>query len=337
MTLDLVSLFETVPALGEADRDQSRLSAIPIPDYDRHRLGRGREDAPALLIASRDRDYQSYTAPILLEHLSIQYDVTCRIRRADGGEESSPFTVVTCTDVDQGLRSYFLRVAGMIVATVGSHPSRQTIATSLEALVELFRTLAMPSRKSVQGLWAELFIIDRSESPQHVAAAWHAMPEDRFDFAHEGERVEVKSASTRTRRHHFSLDQLGAIADTRVAIASLFVERNGGGVTVGTLLDSIRSRLSGRPDLALKVEVLAASTLGSTFRRALHDAFDAQLAADSLLFFSPSDIPAVSGVVPSAVSDVHFQSDLSEVMPIVLERAGDESLFRAMPRSGRLG
>jgi hypothetical protein len=328
-------LFETLPRLGDTEVEHDRLSASRIKGYERHRLARGRDSAPTLLIAARDHQYQSAAAPIVLEHITVQYDLNCRIRHTDGKEEDAPFTVIMCTNEDHALRTYFLRVGAVLLAAVGTSPSRQTIGTAVEALVELFRSLTVPPRKTVQGLWAELLLIDRSRAPDSVAAAWHCDAVDRFDFAAGEQRIEVKSSAVRARRHHFSLDQLRPVPNLVVRIASLFVERSGGGLTLRALLESVRDRLAPKPDLALRLERTAAATLGTAFRRALDDAFDAQVALDSLKFFDPTDVPAVLGTIPPGVSHVHFQSDLSETTAIDLSDWGRDSLFGVMPPSGR--
>jgi hypothetical protein len=169
-----------------------------------------------------------------------------------------------------------------------------------------------PPRKTVQGLWAELFLICQSRDPATLIRCWHGVPEDRFDFADGEQRIEVKAASGRVRIHTFALDQvrppMGCIA------ISILVERSGGGQTASDLLDEVRSRVD-RPDLLIRLDSVVAQTVGTEWRQANPIAFDRQLAEDSLRFFDVHDIPSVASDVPPQVSDVHFRVDLTQQSP----------------------
>ena len=94
----------------------------------------------------------------------------------------------------------------------------------MDRLIELFRAMTTPSRKSVQGLWAELFLIAQSRQPTILVDAWHMLPEDRYDFAMDDQRIEVKSFSGSLRQHHFSLEQLQPPEGVKTLIASMLVE-----------------------------------------------------------------------------------------------------------------
>jgi hypothetical protein len=89
-------------------------------------------------------------------------------------------------------------------------------------------------RKSVQGLWAELFLMARLRDPSALVAAWHSQLGDLYDFSAGSQRIEVKSAIGRIRRHHFTLEQVLPIPRTRVLIASVLVERGRGYIRCGT-------------------------------------------------------------------------------------------------------
>src|SRR6202023_2640905 len=100
----------------------------------------------------------------------------------------------------------------------------------------------------------ELFLIRTSTDPRVVAAAWHKGAEEHFDFAAGPQRIEVKSSSNRRREHHFSLAQLSSAGSSRVIVASIFVERAGGGVSLGRLFDETRQLLLGDSNLAIQFD-----------------------------------------------------------------------------------
>lgn len=308
---DLVALFDSLRMPDNTVGQGTRFSAHPIPSYEPHRLGKDELGAPSLLISVAERASQSQPAPIVLQHLTVQHDVDCRISRRDGSAEEDRFTVICCTNGDYVLNSYFLRVASAVVTALGVTPTQHDVARVIGKLVELFRVMTEPPRKSVQGLWAELFLIARTRAPAVLVSAWHQTPEDRYDFSAGSQRVEVKSTTGRVRQHHFALEQLHPPLDTNLLIVSMFVERAGAGVSVADLADQVRSHIGDKPDLLLLVDRVIGLTLGENWRRALQERFDQELAEESLAFYEPTAIPSVCVELPSGVSEVHFKSDLT--------------------------
>lgn len=328
--VELDQLFQVLVGVPGPEDDRTRLTAIPIPSFERHRLARTSDGAPAILIASRDREHRNYAAPVVLEHLTIQYDADCRIIQPDGAAERGDFTLIGCVDPDPQLREYFLRVAGVVIEAVGVNPSRLEISRTMEALIDLFRALAAPARKSVQGLWAELYLIARSRHPERLARAWHGTVGDTFDFSDGAQRIEVKSATGPARAHHFSLGQLAPPPPARAVIASMFVARAGAGESVQDLLRVLHRRLSDYPQILLRLEAVVAATLGNTIRRALTEAFDRELAEASLAFYRATDVPTISRQVDPRVSDIRFVADLTSVLALAPTEIGPEGLFGAL-------
>ncbi len=310
--LDLVTLFNSFQSPDVTIGQAARFSAQPIPGYERNRLAKDENNAPSLLISATHSTTGEKPAPIKLEHLTVQYNVNCRISRSDGSIEEGLFTVACCTGNDEALHIYFLRVVEAIVVSLGTTPSQLDVAHAIKNLTALFRAMAEKPRKSVQGLWAELFVIAHAYDIATVVNAWHITPEDRYDFNAGNQRIEVKSTSARVRQHYFSLEQLCPPTDTTLLIASLFVEYAGAGTSVMELAEQIRSRISNNPDLLLHVDRIISLTLGERWRDALEDRFDVELAKDSLSFFEASAIPTVGRNLPLGVSEVRFKSDLSQ-------------------------
>jgi hypothetical protein len=304
-------------------------SSVIIPGSEPHRLGRSITGDPALLLVSTaSSDPTKRPPPIRLEHLAVQHEVQCRIWSADEGSVEEVFTVIQCTSPDIRLRRQFLTISESLLTTLGSAPNAVDVQNAVSSLVELFRALALPQKHSVQGLWAELFLIARGEDPALLVSSWHATPEDRYDFNAGSERIEVKSASSRVRRHRFSLEQLEPPPGSQLIVVSLFTERSGAGATILDLVTQARSRLNGRADLQLRLETMVARTLGDGYSRAMEVAFDLQLATESLAFFAHATVPRITGKLPSGVSDVSFIADLSGVHPLSA-RALDGALSAA--------
>jgi hypothetical protein len=305
-----------------------RFSAVPVDGYPNHRIAMDWRGLPSLLIGVSDQEVTG--PPLVLEHLRMQQGVECRVTEPSGRTEAHRFTIIRCTDDDPTTCEYFLRVGGAVLATLGGEPSSGQVGATIGRLVELFRALATPPQKSVIGFWSELFVISRSSDLPTLVQAWHARPEERFDFALGGDRLEVKAALGRTRHHHFALEQLLPLPGVNVLIASVLVERSGAGPSVSELLDRIRDGVRQDAVQLLHIDSVMALTLGATWRSAMDERFDAQLASSTLMFFDPRVIPKPADAVPPTVTDVRFVSDLGGCPSVPAEFAGQpQGLFAA--------
>ena len=242
---------------------------------------------------------QSQLPPIVLEHLRVQYNLNCRVSRPDGTFEEGVFTLVHCTEADATLQDYFLKVMSTIVISLGDQPNQSDVAHAMNQLIELFRAMTKVPQKSVQGLWAELFLIAQARQPDILVEAWHTVPEDRYDFAMDNQRIEVKSFSGNIRLHHFSLEQLHPPEGIRALIASVSVENSQAGVSIGDLREKIQIRLSiVNLDALLHIDRVIALTLGDAWQQASDARFDERLAEESLAFYETSKIPSVNPNLP---------------------------------------
>lgn len=313
--LNLIELFKLVEPIVTTN-NEDYFSANLIPDYEPHRLGKDVQGRPLLLISILDVPSQRQLAPIVLEHITVMYDLNCSVSRPDGTLETGRFTVVRCTGEDSTLQDYFLKVASTILISLKDRPTRTDVAHAINQLIELFRTMAKAPRKSVQGLWAELFLISQTSQPAALVDAWHTVPEDRYDFAMDNQRIEVKSFTGNTRLHHFSLEQLHPPEGVKVLVASVSVESSQAGESITDLREKIQIRLSGNLDPLLHIDRVIALTLGDAWQQASDTRFDERLAEESLAFYETSEIPSVNPNLPVGVSEVRFRSDLTEAAPV---------------------
>ena len=220
-----------------------------------------------------------------------------------------------------------------IVISLGDQPNQSDVAHAMNQLIELFRAMTKASRKSVQGLWAELFLIAQARQPDMLVEAWHTVPEDRYDFAMDNQRVEVKSFSGNIRLHHFSLEQLHPPEGIRALVASVSVESSQAGVSIAALREQIQTRLGSNLDSLLHVDRVIALTLGDAWQQASDALFDERLAEESLAFYETSIIPSVNPNLRSGVSGVHFRSDLTEIPTTEISHLPEEhKLFEAVLR-----
>lgn len=293
----------------------AEFSASSIPGVPGHRIAKDSAGEPLLLINTAPGG-DRLPPPIRLENLGVDYGVHCRIWQGKQIVEEGTFTVVRCLSSDPDIATHFLRVGGPFLGCLGPNPIPAQVSHLLDTLVALFRALSEPPRRSVQGLWAELYLIAQARDSRAMLKAWHTQPGERYDFSSGSQRIEVKCAVGRARAHHFSLEQLSPPDMSDVLIASVCTERSGGGTSVGNLLADIRTRLDSDPDQLLRVEFIVGATLGNSLVRALGEAYDLEMAQQSLRFFDVAVIPRPGGSIPREVSDVRFVADLTHVEPV---------------------
>ena len=312
LEMDIVKLFKGLTPPQSIGDERVRFSTTVIPGAERCRLAVDKEGMPYMLISPSDTA-QLYSPPLVLRHIQVQHGVLCRTIGQDGSLDETNYTIIQCVDRDESMQEYFLRVMGSVAYYLGQNPTPETVGDVVNRLADLFHALTLPSRRSLQGLWAELFLIAQAKDAETMVRCWRSITEEHFDFTDGNLRIDVKSAAGRIRSHHFSLTQLCPPCDSKVLIASLFVEPAGGGVSLDDLCLEIRVKLVNTPDLLLRVDQVVASTLGRDWRYGQKEKFDRQLARDTLAFYDAQCIPMVNTNLPSGVSDVRFKSDLSEV------------------------
>lgn len=330
---NFTTLFQNLGTMsGSISNNHNYYVAVPIPDFPKHKLAKDIFQHPCLLISTSKIIGPTRPSPIKLEHISILYNINCKIIH-DKTTEEDRFTVISCTDDDASIQKYFLRISETIIPIIGKEPTLGEVSSALDKLVELFRALKTSPRKSVQGIWAELLLITLSSNPRLLLEAWHCSPLDKYDFSKNDERIEVKSTSTRKRLHHFSLEQLNPPSDIRVLVASVVVERIGSGKSVNELIDIIRNKISEDKDLIFYIERIVSLTLGIEWRLASEEKFDYLMAKRSLMFYSTKNIPTINPVIPIEIIDVHFIVDLTNIPDIKCQSSityGD--LFNSIPQ-----
>lgn len=323
--MKLFELFNTIKQPSENDNFQ--FSAIPIPEYSNHRIAKDKNDNPTLLISISTEGARTIIANLKIQNVSVLFDIKCKIQQ-NGNLIERPFTAVCFIGKDISLKKYFLKLCSSLVGDLGNTPTHNEVRKEITRFIELFRLATEPPTKTIQGLWAELFLISECKQPANLVRCWHSIPEEKFDFNNGEERIEVKSSASTLRIHNFSLDQLHSPTDTRTVIASVFVRQASTGKSIATLSNEISERIADI-ELTEKVQLQIALTLGKTISDSMKLKFDFEFAKDSLRFYRAQDIPKIAiENIPNFVSDVRFKSDLTDINSInPNDIAGDGGLF----------
>lgn len=152
--------------------------------------------------------------------------------------------------------------------------------------------------------------------------AWHSESMEHFDFSRGSERLEVKSSSRRSREHVFGFEQVYPPSGASVLIASVHVEEQTNGRSLGDLWDRV---VDAAPDAEarLKVERVCAEALGQDLGAGRAFSGDWNVAVESRAFYDVAAIPRPSADCPPGVSQLRFCSDLGLADTVELTDVGD--------------
>lgn len=328
---NLKGLFAGLGVL--ASDDERVYETARIAHKSRYRVGRDNQGNPAILIETTSTVGTESLTDFVGRHLRIGHGVGCVISEGRAEVGRGQFSVMTCVDADDLLRSRFFDAAETLLRSLGETPTVQELRRVIAELIELFRLASQSPIGTVQGLWAELWIIAEAREPEVLLHAWHVEPTGAYDFNNGPQRIEVKSTSQRTRRHHFSHRQLHPPEGSQAAIASVFVESSGDGTTISALVERIRRRVP-NVQARSRLDYVVASTLGTEWRTGAEAAFDSELASESLLYYMVESIPSLPSNVPAGVSDLRYVSDLSTAQALSDEEMlASGALFAAAARA----
>ena len=223
------------------------------------------------------------------------------------------YTIVSLKTTNIDFQRYFIEVVCLMLKQMPNNPTQKQIKTEIQKLVELFSRFTQPPKKTIQGLWAELLIIDQAKKPEYLIQSWHSFSEDKFDFNDGHDKIEVKSTSQLRRVHHFAYEQLNPNKNSNLIIASVFVIQTGKGKSIFDLKESIFKKVTNL-QLQLKLNEVIFQTLGNDFEKIFDVYYDYQQAIDTLEFYDGKDIPNIKKEqIPAEITNVHFDCDLSEI------------------------
>ena len=321
MSRRLLTLFRAISAPTVCDHAEHPVySTLPLSDDLEYFVGKDQHGCACFLILPTDSS-RIAASPIRLEYLEVQFQTMCRIQSPSQSIADAPMTVLRCRSLEEEVVDYFLIICDMLVRTVGCRPSCRSISVFVYRLAAIFQRIRSPGTRLVNGLFGELYVIASSNAPEVALECWRIDGSARFDFVDSDFHMDVKTTAGRLRRHVFSYEQCNPSTGSTGIIASMFIERVARGLTLGSLIHKIEQSLGGRTELVWKLHEVVADTLGASIGLAMSVHFDENVTRSSLRFFDVTKVPAIRGTVPSHVSGVKFEVDLSDTNPIVCSMA----------------
>jgi hypothetical protein len=264
-----------------------------------------------------------------LKNLSIQFDRRISIIN-DQGSTTERVAILETKGLEISLQEAFIEVISMILPSF-ENATDSEVMRLINNLVEVFQLLGSPSKKSVLGLWGELFAIWRSTDLENTTKAWHSSTTDRYDFGDAQQRVEVKT-TTGPRSHFFSYEQLNPSPHIEVFVCSIITEADDSNTSCSFLLSEI-AKLLQSPVTKQHLLKTAIATLGSNWPLESVISFDLNSAIQSTRWYKTENIPRVDSL-PVGVSQVKFKSDLQDSPDTPIESlALNSGLIRAFSSS----
>lgn len=306
--IELKEIYDNLPLPKK--QNLHSYSAKAIEGYENHRIGKNYLDNPSLLIFISEQDKDFFIANQSLFNIKVSHNLKCEIE-LDNKTIYNNFSVVSYTGQDSDIKDIFLSTSQILLQSLGHNPSNNKIKFIVGKFIELFKSLKEVPKKSLQGLWAELFVIEQSKYPEKLISGWHSIPEEKFDFSFGKLRIEVKSSGTEIRMHHFSSSQLNPINNTEIIIASILVNINAGGISLEEILGRINNKLNAFPKQKEKLHLLVYSILGTDIDKINEVKFDCLLAQESLKLYNSIEVPKIENKdIPKEVTNVKFISNL---------------------------
>lgn len=329
MTTTMRAIFDIFRRLKvDSDSEGDTFHVASLPDVPHHKIGVSHSGEPMFFIHGTG---SGKPLDINLELISVLFNRNCKLQ-SDSKVSSDKFTIVSLRTHNPDLQKYFVEIVYLVVRELPENPPVSLVKAELNKLIHLFSNFSKPPIKTIQGLWAELLLIEQSSAPDYLISAWHVAPTDKFDFNDGQDKIEMKGTAKSRRVHSFSMEQLHPSENSNLIIASTFVIEVGVGKSIYDLIETISARLT-QNETHFKLTESVAQTLGSDLEKALDVYFDYGQARDSLMFYDFKVIPSISlDAVPAEVRNVRFDSDLTSVIPIenASLSAGRSKLFKSV-------
>jgi hypothetical protein len=299
-----------------------------VPFSIHHKIGISNEGFPMFFVKCNS---ETKSIDINLELISVLFSQECSIKENEKNSNDI-FTIVLLKTLNKDLQQYFTDVFSIILQQLNPMPSAINLHREVRMVVDLFSSISKPPIKSVQGLWAELLVIEKASDPEYLILSWHISPSDKYDFNDSKDKLEVKSTSKSKRIHRFSIEQLNNNHGSELLIASILMIETGTGKSILNLRDNILAKIS---DIKIKLRLneILYKTIGNDYEKIGEVFFDYQFASDSLCFFKVKDVPRINlNAIPAQISNVTFDCDLT-CTPTVLEQdyeLADSLLFKSL-------
>lgn len=326
--MHLAALFDDLPC-PEGSTDT--YNAIETDRNSKHKLGVTKEGFPVLMLSINDKPSFIGFKNLQTQYLKVLKNIDCKILE-NGITTIETYTIIMFLSNEKELQVYFFKLCELLISGIDTSSTIEDVQNYILKFIEIFRSFSDAPRKTVQGLWAEIFVILNSSNPAYLIEKWHHYPEQIFDFDTGYEKLEVKSSSNNFRMHSFSAAQLNALPGSQILIASILVRSSNRGLSIEDLMTNIIKKLP-NPKVVLRFQSIIIKTLGNSMAQSNLFKYDLDYAKSSIRFYLQNDILKIDeAAIPDGVKDVKYKSDLSKTKHVSISELKPKkgSLFDAL-------
>lgn len=310
----ILKIFQDLNEFISSNSDGFNIASLP--KIKNHKIGVSSDGIPVFFIKCEDGGKERML-DYNLEFISVQFNRECQLLSKDKIIAKGSYTVISLKTESIELQEYFLEIVFLVVQKLSPIATLNELKIEVKKLINLFNKFTRPPTKTIQGLWAELLVIEQSKNPEYLIKSWHCSPTDKFDFNDGIDKIEVKSTAKSRRVHNFSFEQLEPNKNSNLIIASVFAVETGIGKNIFDLVKLIDLKVNSR-DLLSHINEVLVETLGKDFEKTFEIFFDYQLAVDSLAFFECEVVPKIENKnIRQEISNIHFDVDLSNIEQLV--------------------
>lgn len=253
----------------------------------------------------------SHFSTINLSNITIIPSINCKVHEKEIVVDDV-FTILNFKSTDKQLQNYFLKVIHSVFEDFPDNPTVKIVLDTIFFLVEIFRYISESPRKSVLGLWGELFFIAISQDSEYLLNIWHNDIYEYLDFSLPNHFYEIKTTTNENRIHSFSSQQLGLRKNGFVV--SIITRQLTGGVSINDLINMIKSKTDNQR-LISKMTQVVSQTLGREIINSHDNKWDFEMAKETIRFYNITDIPNIKiQNIPSEVFDVKYKVNLTDIV-----------------------
>ena len=294
-------LFNKLTTPDSNNKDEYKSSKIPNTN---HIIGKNFEGLPSILIKTKDQE--SIVSNYKGANILLRFNENCKIHE---DKTSSMFTILSCRSDDELTIKMFLDICETTIPQLNNEPSAEEIKKITNVIIELFREIS-DKKRSIIGLWGELFLISSSSNKEKTLQAWHENPTDKYYFFDDNQALEVKCTSKTDRIHKFQHDQLlSEIKDHYIASIMVSENPNDGSSVLDLYEDIKKNKLP--VNLINKLKKNFYRVVGSNPKEDLNEfKFDIDYSKKNVMYYKLKDISTLVNEDDS-VTDISYKIDLS--------------------------
>ena len=145
----------------------SHILVETFPGYLYHKIGIEPESKYITILISAVNKEKIILHPSGGKYLTINYDVKCSIKsKGKGVQKNKVFTLITLKTKEKDIEDYFIDLCLIFMEKLGKQPQIKSVKNEFEKIESIFAKLSKASRKSIIGLWGELYLIAVSTNPK---------------------------------------------------------------------------------------------------------------------------------------------------------------------------